>query len=116
MTTNLRKLYYSFFFLTIFSCNGEKKVTPEFEKDFSYVDSLIMKNSINNDSITKAVQNSDSNITKKIETTVKQINKLENEVKVLKKENNELKNVIDKSDDVGKPFKLIPISDGKNDR
>ena len=111
------KILICLFCSFIVSCNHEPKVTGNTkEKDYSYIDSLILQSSITNDSMMVATKNSDSNITKKIETTVKQINKLEKQVEVLKKENNELKNIIDKSDDVGKPFKLLPISDGKDNR
>ena len=117
MVTNLKKYFHLFLIITIASCNNgvDNKKTNQ-TQDYSYLDRLIKKNSVTNDSMSNAVKNSDSSITKKIEVTVKQIDKLEKEVKVLKKENNELKNIIDKSDDVGKPFKLMPISDSKDNR
>ena len=57
---------------------------------------------------------SDSLINQKVTKTVKQITTLKEEVKTLKAENNELKVKLDSVDDVGKPFSLLPVSNGQN--
>ena len=108
---------YFFCLLFVLGCSGENQTTIIDEtNEYSFVDSLIQKNLNTNDSMTLATRNSDSNITKKIEKTVNQINKLEKQVEVLKNENNVLKNIINESNDAGKPFKLLPISDSKDNR
>lgn len=55
-------------------------------------------------------------INRKVTRTVDQITTLQKEVKTLKAENNELKVKLDSVDDVGKPFKLLPVSPGKDNR
>jgi TolA-binding protein len=59
---------------------------------------------------------SDELINSKITKTAQQISTLKEEVKTLKEENNELKVKLDSVDDVGKPFQLLPVSTGKNNR
>jgi peptidoglycan hydrolase CwlO-like protein len=59
---------------------------------------------------------SDELITNKVTKTVKQITTLKEEVKTLKEENNELKTKLDDAVDAGKPFKLLPVSNGKDNR
>lgn len=59
---------------------------------------------------------SDQFINTKVTKTVQQISTLKEEVKTLKAENNELKVKLDSVDDVGKPFQLLPVSTGKNNR
>jgi len=59
---------------------------------------------------------SDQFINTKVTKTVQQISTLKEEVKTLKAENNELKVKLDSVDDVGKPFHLLPVSNGKNNR
>ena len=59
---------------------------------------------------------SDQFINTKVTKTVQQISTLKEEVKTLKAENNELKVKLDSVDDVGKPFQLLPVSNGKNNR
>ena len=59
---------------------------------------------------------SDQFINSKVTKTVQQITTLQKEVKTLKAENNELKVKLDSVDDVGKPFQLLPVSTGKNNR
>lgn len=84
------------------------------ENEDTKADSVLIeseKSFINADSISKRT---DSAINKKVEHTVKQITTLKQEVKLLKEENNALK--IDAADDAGKPFRLLPVSNSKNDR
>jgi len=59
---------------------------------------------------------SDEFINTKVTKTVKQISTLKEEVKTLKAENNELKTKLDDAVDAGKPFQLLPVSNGKNNR
>ena len=59
---------------------------------------------------------SDELINKKVTKTVQQISTLKEEVKTLKEENNELKTKLDDAVDAGKPFKLLPVSNGKDNR
>jgi TolA-binding protein len=59
---------------------------------------------------------SDQFISTKVTQTAQQITTLKEEVKTLKAENNELKVKLDSVDDVGKPFQLLPVSTGKNNR
>lgn len=59
---------------------------------------------------------SDQFINTKVAKTVKQITTLKEEVKTLKAENNELKVKLDDAVDAGKPFQLLPVSNGKNNR
>ena len=59
---------------------------------------------------------SDQFINTKVAKTVNQITTLQKEVTTLKAENNELKTKLDDAVDAGKPFQLLPVSNGKNDR
>jgi len=59
---------------------------------------------------------SDEFVNSKVTKTVKQISTLKEEVKTLKAENNELKTKLDDAIDAGKPFQLLPVSNGKNNR
>lgn len=59
---------------------------------------------------------SDKFVNSKVTKTVKQISTLKEEVKTLKAENNELKTKLDDAVDAGKPFQLLPVSNGKNNR
>lgn len=108
----MKKLFIISLFL--FGCNYQK--TTEIDNNNLSIDSLIIesqKKLIQLDSTSKVT---DSNITGKVEKTVKQINTLKEEVTQLKKENNELKTQINNSNDVGKPFKLLPVSNGQENK
>lgn len=59
---------------------------------------------------------SDEFINSKVTKTVQQISTLKEEVKVLKSENNVLKIKVSDADDAGEPFKLLPVSGGKDNR
>lgn len=59
---------------------------------------------------------SDQFINTKVAKTVNQITTLQKEVTTLKAENNELKTKLDDAVDAGKPFQLLPVSNGKNNR
>jgi hypothetical protein len=59
----------------------------------------------------------DKVIGEKVEKAVSQITVLQTQVKTLKQENNVLKIKLDSAtDDAGKPFKLLPVSNGENHR
>lgn len=80
------------------------------------VDSILEQSErsfISADSLNKR---SDTLINQKVTKTVKQITTLKEEVKTLKAENNELKTKLDDAVDAGKPFQLLPVSNGKNNR
>lgn len=59
---------------------------------------------------------SDEFINSKVSKTVKQITTLKEEVKILKSENNVLKTKLNDNADTGEPFKLLPVSGGKDNR
>lgn len=59
---------------------------------------------------------SDEFINSKVSKTVKQITTLKEEVKILKSENNVLKTKLNDNADTGEPFKLLPVSNGKDNR
>lgn len=94
---------------------SESKIN-ENENEFEFIDTLIRKSEESFVTVTRANQKSDSSINKKVEKTVKQITTLKEEVKQLKQENNELKNKINDANDVGQPFRLLPVSNGQNNR
>jgi len=101
--------------LFFYGCSSQPKKNVISSQDAA-IDSLIRKNELNLISIETTNKLTDSTITGKVEKTVKQINTLKNEVKQLKEENNELKNKINDINDVGKPFQLLPVSNGKDNR
>lgn len=59
---------------------------------------------------------SDEYVNSKVSKTVQQITTLKEEVKILKSENNVLKTKLNDTPDVGEPFKLLPVSGGKDNR
>jgi glycine cleavage system regulatory protein len=101
--------------LLISSCSSPevKEVTTNQDK---MIDSLIKKSKENLLSMDSTSKATDSTITGKVEGAVNQIKELKQEVKQLKEENNELKIKITDANDAGKPFQLLPVSDGKNNR
>lgn len=106
---------FSVILLTVLvGCNSPE---PKSQVDeIQTVDSVLeqsKKSFISADSISKQ---SDQFIGEKVTKTAKQISILKEEVKTLKAENNELKTKLDSLDDAGKPFSLLPISSGKDNR
>lgn len=89
-----------------------KKVTNEFES----IDTILRRSEKNFVTVSRANEKTDSSISNKVEKTVNQIKTLKEEVKQLKQENNELKTKINDANDVGKPFKLLPVSNGQDNR
>lgn len=108
---------YALLLLTlVLGCSSPSETKIEQDETNSTIDSIIgqsQKNLIVLDSTSKRT---DSTITGKVEKTVKQISTLKEENTKLKKENEALKDKLDDAIDVGKPFKLLPVSDGKDNR
>ena len=80
------------------------------------IDSILQQSErsfVTADSVSKQ---SDSLINRKVTKTANQISTLKEEVKILKQENNVLKIKLDDPVDGSKPFQLLPVSSGKNDR
>jgi peptidoglycan hydrolase CwlO-like protein len=100
----------------IVGCKEDKTEVKINANEFEFIDTLIRKSEENFVTVTRANQKSDSSINKKVEKTVQQITSLKEEVKQLKQENNELKAKINDINDVGQPFRLLPVSNGKDNR
>jgi uncharacterized coiled-coil DUF342 family protein len=86
------------------------------ENETQSIDSILEQSQKSFVSADSVGRKSDEFINRKVTKTVKQITTLKEEVKTLKAENNELKVKLDSVDDVGKPFQLLPVSTGKNNR
>lgn len=110
----MKKLYLLSLLAMLGCSSNETKI--EENETFKALDSVIEQNKKNIVTVDIASKKSDSSITKKIEKTVKQINILKEENKQLKKENNDLKIKLNDATDVGKPFKLLPVSNGEDNR
>ena len=110
------KLVYALLFMLVIGCNSNN--TPKIENDetIKKLDSIINQNEQNLVTLNQANQSSDSSINQKVEKTVKQITTLKTEVKQLKKENNALKTQLNDANDAGRPFKLLPVSNGQDNR
>jgi len=103
-------------FLLIFLVGCSSPETNIQSNETQSVDSILEqseKSFITADSVGRR---SDELINKKVTKTVQQITTLKEEVKTLKEENNELKTKLDDAVDAGKPFKLLPVSNGKDNR
>jgi len=103
-------------FLIIIGCKSNKQEINTNENELQNIDTILRRSEENFTSVNRANKKSDSTISKKVDKTVNQINNLKNEVKKLKEENNELKIKINDANDVGKPFQLLPVSNGENNR
>ena len=110
------KLVYALLSMLVIGCNSNN--TPKIEKNETYsaIDSIIGQSQKNLTVLDSTSKRTDSTITGKVEKTVKQISTLKEENTKLKKENEALKDKLDDATDVGKPFKLLPVSDGKDNR
>ena len=102
--------------MTIIGCESTKKEIKIEENGLESIDTILRRNEENFATVSRASEKSDSSISKKVEKTVNQINTLKEEVKQLKEENNELKAKVDDANDAGKPFQLLPVSNGKDNR
>ena len=111
----MKALYIS---ILLFVLGCQSKVNEQIKTDESInkIDSIINQSQQTFAATSAASAKSDSTINEKVEKTVKQITTLKTEVKQLKEENNALKVKLDSSDDAGKPFQLLPVSSGKNNR
>lgn len=99
----------------VLGCSSPETVETLTEQDKKF-DSMMnqsKKNLLVLDSTSKVT---DSTITGKVEGAVSQIKELKQEVKQLKEENNELKIKVADANDAGKPFQLLPVSNGKDNR
>lgn len=108
---------YSLLLLTIvLGCTSPTETNPKENEAFTTIDSIIGESKKNLLVLDSTSKRTDSTITGKVEKTVKQIQTLKEEVKQLKEENNELKAKVNDANDVGKPYKLLPVSNGENNR
>ena len=98
---------FIFFCFFIVSCKNNESMKSSSGIN---IDSLINKNEKNTKNVTESSKKSDTLITTKVDKTVEKIGKLENEIQELKEENNELKNNLNDANDVGKPFRNLPVS------
>ena len=104
------------FLLLIFLVGCGSPETNIQENETQSIDSILEQSQKSFVSADSVGRKSDEFINRKVTKTVKQITTLKEEVKTLKAENNELKVKLDSVDDVGKPFQLLPVSTGKNNR
>lgn len=103
-------------FLLIFLVGCTSPETNVQNNETQSVDSILEQSQRSFVTADSANKQSDELINRKVTKTVQQISTLKEEVKTLKEENNELKVKLDSVDDVGKPFQLLPVSTGKNNR
>jgi len=108
------KTLYFLLFLLILGCNSNNVSKIENDEKINKIDSILNQSKQNLISVDRANQKGDSSINQKVEKTVKQITTLKTEVKQLKAENNALKDKLNDANDAGKPFKLLPVSDDKD--
>ena len=108
------KLFYLTLLLTLVGCSSQPK-EESYEK-YQSADSILQQSKRNLVIAHQASKGSDSSITEKVEKTVKQITTLQQENKQLKFENNALKIKLDTANDIGKPFKLLPVSNDQNNQ
>ena len=108
--------YTLLLFLLILGCSSPNETKIEKDEAYSAIDSIIGKSQKNLIGLDSTSKRTDSTITGKVEKTVKQISNLKEENTKLKKENEALKDKLDDATDVGQPFKLLPVSNGKDNR
>lgn len=101
---------------SIWGCKSNKQEIKSKENGFESIDTILQRSEKNFDAVSRANKKTDSSISNKVEKTVNQITNLKQEVNKLKQENNELKIKINDANDVGKPFKLLPVSNGQDNR
>ena len=97
-------------------CTSPTETKIENNETYSAIDSIIGRSKENIILLDSTNKRTDSTITGKVEKTVKQISTLKEENSKLKKENENLKNKLDDATDVGEPFKLLPVSNGQDNR
>ncbi len=102
--------------LMVVGCSENKQEIKSENNELESIDTILIRSEKNFVTVNRINQESDSSISNKVTKTVKQINTLKEEVKQLKEENNELKTKINDANDAGKPFQLLPVSNGKDNR
>jgi hypothetical protein len=107
------KALYFLSFLLIVGCQSSNPKS-EINEDINKIDSILNQSKQSLITANQANQSSDSSINQKVEKTVNQITTLKVENKQLKVENNALKTQLNSVNDAGKPFKLLPVSDDKD--
>jgi peptidoglycan hydrolase CwlO-like protein len=108
---------YSILLLSIvLGCTSPTETKIENNETYSAIDSIIGQSKKNLVGLDSTIKRTDSTITGKVDKTVKQISTLKEENTKLKKENENLKNKLDDATDVGQPFKLLPVSNGQDNR
>jgi uncharacterized coiled-coil DUF342 family protein len=113
----MKNIIVAFFISTmILGCNSTKQEIKSENNELESIDTILIRSEKNFVTVNRINQKSDSSISNKVNKTVKQINTLKEEVKQLKEENNELKTKINDANDAGKPFQLLPVSNGKDNR
>ena len=110
------KTLYTLALVLLIGCQPQTNTKIETDESINKIDSILNQSQQTFAASSQASAKSDSTINEKVEKTVKQISTLKTEVKQLKEENNALKvKLTDTVDDI-KPFKLLPVSSGQNDR
>ena len=102
--------------MVVLGCSSPTETKINENETFTNIDSIIGESQKNLLILDSTSKRTDSTITGKVEKTVKQIYTLKEENTKLKKENESLKEQLNDAVDVGKPFKLLPVSNGKNNR
>ena len=97
-------------------CTSPIETKIQKDETITAIDSIIGQSQKNLLVLDSTSKRTDSTITGKVEKTVKQISTLKEENTKLKKENESLKEKLNDASDVGKPFELLPVSNGKNNR
>ena len=102
--------------MVVLGCSSPTETKINENETFTNIDSIIGESQKNLLVLDSTSKRTDSTITGKVEKTVKQISTLKEENTKLKKENESLKEQLNDAVDVGKPFKLLPVSNGKDNR
>lgn len=110
------KPVYGLLFLVMLGCNSNNANKIQSDETAKKLDSIINESKQNLLLVDQASREGDSSITQKVEKTVKQITALKQENQQLKAENNALKTKLGDANDIGKPFKLLPVSNSENNR
>lgn len=108
--------YSVLFLLALLGCTSPSETKVENNEAFKAIDSIIGESQKNLLSLDSTSKRTDSTITGKVDKVVKQISTLKEENTKLKQENEVLKDKLNDAVDVGKPFKLLPVSNGENNR
>lgn len=110
------KTLYTLALLLLIGCQPSINTKIENDESINKIDSILDQSQQTFTTSNTASTKGDSTINQKVEKTVKQITTLQATVQQLKAENNELKVKLDSADDLGKPYQLLPVSGGKDNR